>query len=146
MPSSSSLSPGILQGLHSAIKEPLTAALSRAAAAEGEAAAVDKAVATVTAENEALALQNQLLVQLLAEANAARAEAEQRLRVARLEPAAARGSGAAAQQREGALEQVGVQFCALVQLHLACMLSAELLCAALPALVRSRQTCTSYRC
>lgn len=136
----------MLQGLHSAIKEPLTAALSRAAAAEGEAAAVDKAVATVTAENEALALQNQLLVQLLAEANAARAEAEQRLRVARLEPAAARGSGAAAQQPEGALEQVGVQFRALVQLHLACMLSAESPCAALPALVRSRQTCTSYSC
>ena len=118
MPSASPHGPGMLQGRRRAVKDPLAAALSRAAAAEAQAAAADRAVATLTAERAALAQHNQWLVQQLAEANAARAEAEQRLRAARLEPAAGRDGGAAAQQPGGTLEQVGVQFPALLQLCL----------------------------
>ena len=96
----------MLQGLRHADKNPLAAALRRAAAAEGQAAPAAEAVATVTADNVALAQHNKQFVQQLAEANAARAEAEQRLRAAELEPSAGRDGAAAAQQPEGALEQV----------------------------------------
>ena len=107
MPPSSPCGSGMLQGLRHAVKDPLAAALRRAAAAERQAAAAEQAVATVTAESVALAQHNHWLVQQLAEATAARAEAEQRLRAAGLELAAGRGGGGAAQQPEGALEQVG---------------------------------------
>ena len=98
----------MLQGLRQAVKDPLAAALGRAAAAERQAAAADKAAATVTAEHVALVQHNKQLVQQLAEANTARTEAEQRLRAAGLEPAAGGDGGDAAQQPEGALEQVGI--------------------------------------
>ena len=126
MPSSSPHGSGMLQGRHSAVKDPLAAALRRATAAERQAAAADEAIAALTGESVALAQHNQWLVRQLAEANAARAEAEQRLRAAKLEPAAGMdGGGATAQQPEGALEQVGGHVPSLVQLHLACTLKSH---------------------
>ena len=53
----------MLQGLRHAVKDPLAAALRRAAAAERQAAAAEQAVATITAERVALALHNKQLVQ-----------------------------------------------------------------------------------